>query len=243
MSAIHAYPFEFATQVSDPEADLGAFLNWLDLQSGQLWPISKNSSRGIVIHCKTDNIKNIWYGAIVSRSLLQDIYSQQGGQFIKMNIPPGSVLNFFAMRRDSFRGLYSQYHGTISISNFIDGLYKDYHSFVHAKKAEAIRNLGALEEKQELKAEKILNKRFAFRGKKKQGILQDKTNFRNELENIASLNKVSFSLYDHAAEKFPDDEPELQQGVKTACSEYSFNDISLTRHIKDWLIQCYTLNG
>ena len=227
--------FIFAKEVDASDASFLDYFDWLIEKNDTdvLWPYHikfGDSPPQITKQLYTFSSNKYWYGVILSGKTkqFQHILSRENGKItikaIEINGEPPVELNFFCIRKDSGKGIYSHYIGSYPFNSFIKDLWGSYRIFVQLRKEKAIAE-------KKLPKNKI-NSLYAMRGKCLYGPLYSPVEFKKLIDKLQYIEEVRLTTYEIDKEE---DEPVV--GIFNSKREVfnfrSDNAIGVT--IKKWL--------
>jgi len=226
--------FTFAKQVEAPDASFDNYFSWLSGLNDKkmIWPYSKEHGENLneTKELYTYTYEDYWYGLIISgkQKLVQHKRIREDGKIIikkeEIKGEPPVELNFFCIRRDSGKGVYSHYIGSYQFGQFIKDLWSSYRKFVELKK-----NAAKLDAK--LPDDKITEV-YSLKGKNESSRLYNPKTFKELVAKLNYMEEVRFSTYEC------DDEEDVPVGdiLKSKYAKYKFTkDILINEEKRDWL--------
>ncbi len=226
--------FFFGLEALAPDASFEHFFDWLKLHPQNEWPFYKPFDSAI------DEYKhkiflgindNYWYGLfLTARTNEYQYYVQQDGDNIKIisksnNGDPPVEVNFFCIRKDSKKGIYSHHSGSYAFSTFIYDLWKCYKSFLAPKVTAAL----AIPEK---KKQKEALKSYSLHGRVQYGPLYLPGSFEHLLSKLKKIRTVVATTYSVNDEN----DRSVADKIKAIRKEYKFDSSMLIDHTtKSWI--------
>ena len=229
--------FTFAKEVDAQDASFGCYFKWLYELNGneQLnWPYSKENGKNEneIKELYVYNNEMFWYGLIISgnKKMVQHKRIRDNGKIIikeeKIKEEPSVELNFFCIRRDSGKGIFSYYRGSYQFGQFIKDLWGTYRTFVKNKK-----NAAKLERKL---TKNQLNEQYSLYKKNKSSPLYTPETYKELVKRLEYVDEVRFSTYEC------DDEEDVAVSdiLKSKYVKYKFvKDVPILEKTKDWLVK------
>lgn len=228
--------FIFGNQVEAQEASFTNFANWLIDKSKKEhnWPFGSKSSNTIAVIQK---YRDYLIGLLCPEKGNKFYHSKK---FVngKLSLAPSDMgddateINFFSIRLDNFKGLYSYYSGSHSLSAFLDDLWKSYTEFVREKREVAEKGLDQNLPKK--KKEEFL-KDYSLYSKSKYSVLMTEDEFETFVKQFNRLEEVRITTLKADSS---DDLP--IKGIMKQCSKkYLFVDTPISNKIIGWLVRKY----
>ncbi len=148
-----------------------------------------------------NELNDAWCGVVLSgRATEFHHYVQQVGNVVNVVTqhvgpnPPVEV-NFFCIRKDSYKGIYSNYYGSYAFNGFLNDVWGAYRHFVHQTRATHVAGLQAqnpdLDEDDIYEAELP----YSLRGKAKYAPLYTPTAFENLIQQLNQVEEVRMTTY------------------------------------------------
>lgn len=226
--------FAFSEEVDALDASFSNYFSWLfgKNDSNLLWPYH------IQFEDFPDETKRLyifsndkyWYGVVVSGKTkqFQHILTRENGKTtikaIKVKGEPPVELNFFCIRQDSGKGIYSHYFGSYQFRTFIKDLWGTYRQYVSQKKDQAIL-LGKLPKGE-------IDKIYSIAGRCLYGPLYTPDEFTKLLKKLAYIEEVRFTTYEIDS----DDDIPVEDIFNSKREVYNFNsELPVTKKVKDWI--------
>lgn len=224
--------FYFNTGIQENSVSMLNFFRWLKNidNSDRDWPYYKYEKNpqftrklylndndtyiaGLIISSKT-NIFNHYVKKDESGKVTIEAKAVDGN-------PPVEI-NFFCIRKDSMKGIYSHYMSSYAFNLFLSELWSTYLDFVKQKKAEAEQS-GAIDN---------INKRFSTKGIKKCGPLFTPGEFKELIGKLYNISEVRATTYElEGADK---DNLSLSNNLKSVHQVFRLDGQSDTL-IKGWI--------
>jgi hypothetical protein len=234
---VQGSPFYFGHQVRPAAAQFGPFFAWLQtLPQSTPWPPHVPHSSAFAyrreLFCNT--LSDVFCGVILSaRSTDFHHYINRNGSNIRVEAreigsnPPVEV-NFFCLRKDSCKGLYSHYHGSYSFGNFLSHLWGAYRLFVEQQRDLALRGI---EDDEDQAATRRL---YSLRNRAKYAPIYNQENFEALVRQLTQLYEVRMTSYEVDA---PSDAP-VSNRIKNVHQVFRLVDNQRAdRALLDWLKQ------
>lgn len=233
-SKIKGGSFTFAQEVESSNASFDKYFAWLTKKNdtGLLWPyhIEFNDIPSVTKKLYIFSKKKYYYGVILSGKtrLFQHVLSRENGKVtikaIRIKGEPPVELNFFCIRKDSGKGIYSHYVGSYPFHIFIKDLWGTYRFFVNLMKKKA-------EVKNKLSTDKI-NSLYSLQGKCQYGPLFSPEEFKKLIEKLRYIDEVRLTTYEIDSEE---DEPVLNI-FNSKREVYSLNNEKVIgKKIREWI--------
>lgn len=253
--SIKGSAFYFGDQVDAPEASFSIFFQWLKAQAApeREWPFinGKKKPDGFIRQVFFDFNEFYWYGVFISAKTneFQHYVKKIDGkiiieaQAVKGN--PPVEMNFFCIRRDTCKALFSHYVGSYRFNSFISDLWAHYRHFVDIQKNKVIEDQkendkGEAKTKGKAKKLKELGKTFSLNGKCNHSALFDPRSFNEMLDKLQKIEVVRLTTYETDS---PDDEP-VRSRVNTVHKTYRFK---MTEHVdskfRNWVKDMRAVNA
>jgi hypothetical protein len=229
--------FTFEKEVEAQDASFLEYFKWLSQKNDKdiLWPYSVSFGdetpplkKQLYIYSSTQ----YWYGVILSgktkqfQHILKRVEGRVTIKAIELNGEPPLELNFFCIRKDSGKGIYSHYVGSYPFSNFIKDLWGSYRTFVTLKRENAI----ALKEQSKAK----ISFAYSMKGKCLYGPLYSPKEFEKLIDKLQYVEEIRLTTYEVESEE---DEP-VSGIFKSKREIYNFNNEgAVTVEVKKWLFE------
>jgi hypothetical protein len=229
--------FTFEKQVEATDASFTEYFDWLSKKNdtGVLWPYNisfGDNTPPITKQLYIFSSNKFWYGVVLSGKTkqFQHILSRENGKVtikaIEINGQPPVELNFFCIRKDSGKGIYSHYVGSYPFNSFIKDLWGTYRVFVKMMKDKAI-------------VEKILSQDkisslYSLKGKCLYGPLYSPIEFKKLIDKLQYVEEVRLTTY-----KIESEEDEPVSGIFNSKREvYKLsNETAIGAKVKNWLYE------
>lgn len=224
--------FYFGEAVDSERGALPAFYQWIrSMGSATQWPFVVRQGEVEIkrrIYCNLTDTH--FYGIFLSaRSTeFQHFIRQEAGRVIvearsTAGNPPVEM-NFFAIRLDSNKGLFSHYIGSYRFQQFMRDLWASYQYFVQMKLAEEITGLDE-------RSANSVKSRYSLRGKCMYSPLYTPGTFGDLLNQLGTMSELRMTTYtvDEAADR------PVSNAIKSVHSVYRFNEVRVDAGIRGWL--------
>jgi len=238
---IRGTAFYFGDQVAAKDASLNDFFSWLMAKNAadKKWPYLYSDSRpekkASVFLKQIDGFLVGIISLDKENKTLHELEDKNGKIELIAKTLVGEIveMNFFCIRLDNFRGIYSYYVGSYSLQTFLQELWLTYKQFVEQKKAAFENGLeGGLSK---TKIEKLLKDYSLHQKKQYQYILMsnDVKSMLNEFCNIEELQVTSFAVHGES------DTP-VAPNLKQVRSVYRFTVLPIKQDgVLDWALNKY----
>lgn len=227
--------FIFSKEVKAKDASFKNYFKWLSSQNDHelFWPYHIKYAK------KTDETRQLymfvnddyWYGVVLSgkNKQFQHVKRKKDGKIIieavTIDGEPPVELNFFCIRQDSGKGIYSHYLGSYPFHAFIKDLWGSYREFVLRQKKKALSTRKFPKSQ--------INKLYSLAGRCQYGPLYSPEEFEKLLNKLAHIEEVRFTTYEIDNEE---DEP-VGELFSSKREIYKFKSEKLvTKKIRDWII-------
>jgi hypothetical protein len=227
--------FFFGDEVQAPTASFDEFFQWLaSLDVGTEWPPHRPFVPGYPYRRRfLINIGRDYYCGVVlsERSAEHGHFVRQEGNVITVEARALGAnkpveINFFTLRKDSHKGIYSHYYGSYSFNGFLGDLWREYVRFVEVRKARAV----AAREPNE--SEEVVGRPFSIRGKAKWSPLFNPRDFDALVRELDQLTEVRLTTY----EVDGDDDAPASRDISNIHHVYRLKEgVRPTRALLDWL--------
>ncbi|ACH40241.1 MAG: hypothetical protein ACD_55C00169G0003 [uncultured bacterium] len=224
--------FYFGRAVEAPAAAFPDFFRWIkQTGAGVQWPfIVREGDVEIRRRIFCDLTATHFYGIFLSarNTEFQHFVRRENGRVIIEAIStagnPPIEMNFFAMRMDSNKGLFSHYLGSYRFQQFLSDLWASYQNFVQLKKAETLNGL-------EGRAAKAVAEAFSLRGRCMHSPLYTPGSFNDLVERLGTMSELRMTTYDV---EDPADRP-VSNVLKSVHRVYRFDAVRVDAGIRGWL--------
>jgi hypothetical protein len=204
---VQGSPFFFGNQADPQAASFDHFFNWLQsLPPGSTWPPHVTHSAAFAYRreffCNT--LSDMYCGVILSaRSTDFNHYINRTGNTVRVESRPVGAnppveVNFFCLRKDSSKGLYSHYYGSYAFSSFLKDLWGGYRTFVEMKRDEALGVLTDPDDKSDV------HDKYTLRNRAKYAPLYNPEDFDRLVRELTEVFEVRLTSYQVTA---PEDTP------------------------------------
>ena len=231
---VNGSAFYFGDAVEAPVASLLNFYNWLsNTDSTAQWPYVYNQGDVEIrrnLYCSVDG--TYCYGIILSarNAEFQHFVRREGNRVIVQEQStsgnPPVEMNFFAIRIDSNKGIYSHYKGSYPFSIFLNDLWKSYRFFVEMKKTTATTG-------QSSDGVERINATYSLRYKASHSPLYTPGTFSTLVERLTTISEVRMTSY--AVEEHED--RAVSDQIRSVHKEYRFTEdrLNVTGFVRTWL--------
>lgn len=235
---IRGSAFCFGNPVDSPRASFRKFVAWVkSIGPGAVWPfiVSPNSNAGGVgrnLYCGSDATH--FYGIFLSgrNTDFQHFVKQEGNKVIvearSTNGNPPVEMNFFCMRLDSQKGLFSHYPGSYRFSTFQRDLWTTYVRFVNAARD---AHLASLTKDELEKTGEAVRKSYSFEKRGRVSPLFTPAEFETLLDRLKNVDEVHATSYSVDS---PNDQP-VSARVKSVHTVHRFVEETPPSVLKAWL--------
>jgi hypothetical protein len=234
---VNGSAFYFGDEALSQDVNFPAFFTWLKarLEDDQ-WPPQRINAPGYAYERKIyiNDLADAWCGVILSGKTGQlDHYLQKVGLVHTVVAreregEPPVELNFFCLRKDSHKGIYSHYHGSYSFGSFQRDLWGAYVHFVRAKKDEALALLPAGADKAQVK---FTEKQYSLHKKALYSPLYNPGTFDDLVAGLTEVQEVRMTTYKIDG---PTDRP-MRDKIKNVHQVYRLSPAPVTDAMKAWI--------
>lgn len=232
--------FYFGLQAEAQEAQFDPFFNSLTaLPPKTEWPLHRPFIEGYAYRRRLfcNAVKDGWCGVVLSaRATEFHHYVQQVGNQVTVvareNGPNAPVeVNFFCIRKDSFKGIYSSYYGSYSFHSFLADLWGTYRQFVAEAREAHVRTLiGQGVEEEDIEDARKL---YSMRGRAAYSPLYNPGSFEELVRQLNIISEVRLTTYAVDAKS---DQP-VSDRIHNVHKVYRLQDGQrLDRTLFDWII-------
>jgi len=227
--------FYFANQVEATDAAFVPFFAWLrNATITANWPPQRilgpgaSHRREIFI----SDLPDTWCGVVISARTTQfHHYVKRVGNVVTIEArntganPPVEV-NFFCLRKDSFKGIYSHYYGSYAFNGFLYDLWGAYRHYVEIQCVAALELLG-VEDDPEIK------RAYSFRGKSNTAPMFSPKAFAAMVRELSTVTEVRLTTYSVDA---PGDQP-VANKIRNIHKVYRLQEAfpHLDNSMMDWI--------
>jgi hypothetical protein len=232
--------FYFGKEADRADVKFEKFFLWLAERPTQHWPPHKPDEAAYAYKREifTNVLDDYFCGVIISaRRSDYHHYVKRKGASVSIETKgvgpnPPVEINFFCLRRDSSRGIYSHHFGSYSFNSFLKDLWGAYRYFVDAKKKVAFEALeeahapGIVAARKELAAGYSLSKRAVY------SPLCNPEEFEKLVGALSVVTEVRLTSYNVDA---PSDTP-VKDRIKSVHAVYKLvKDQPPTHALIDWV--------
>lgn len=229
---VHGSALYFGNAADSERASLPNFYRWIkNVGPEAQWPfIPREGEIQIKRSVYCDVNATHFYGVFLSArdAEFQHFVKREGDRIIiearSTDGNPPVEMNFFAIRLDSNKGLFSHYLGSYRFTNFLNDLWASYRNFVEMKLAEE------LSEAVEADADEI-RRRYSLRGRANHSPLFTPGTFENLVDRLSVMSEVRMTTYEVDG---PDDRP-VANNLKSVHKVYRLSEIQVDAGVKQWL--------
>jgi len=222
----------FGDAVQSERASLPNFYRWIkEVGSEAQWPFMPREGDVQIkrrVYCDVNATH--FYGVFLSarNAEFQHFIKREGDRVIvearSTDGNPPVEMNFFAIRLDSNKGLFSHYLGSYRFTNFLNDLWTSYRHFVEMKM------LAELAEVDEAHADEI-RRRYSLRGKAAHSPLYTPGTFENLIERLGTMSEVKMTTYEVDG---PADQP-VANSLKSVHKVYRLEEMQVDAGVRGWL--------
>lgn len=222
----------FGNAVNSEHASLPIFYRWIkEVGSEVQWPFVQREGEVEIkrrLFCGINDTH--FFGVFLSarNAEYQHFIKREGDRIIveakSTDGNPPVEMNFFAIRLDSNKGLFSHYLGSYRFTNFLNDLWATYRNFVEMKKVEELAVVG------EGNADAV-NKRYSLRGKASHSPLYTPGTFENLIERLSTMSEVRMTTYEVDG---PADQP-VANKLKSVHKVYRLEEMQVDAGARGWL--------
>lgn len=222
--------FYFGDAVGSEQASLHLFYQWIkDTEQETQWPFIPREGQAQIkrtIFC--DVSATHFYGVFLSarNAEYQHFIRREGNRILvearSTGGNPPVEMNFFAIRLDSNKGLFSHYLGSYRFQQFMADLWASYRHFVDIKKAEELTG-GANENE--------VQRRHSLRGKCNHSPLYRPGTFESLIERLSSIAEVRMTTYEVDE---PADRP-VGNNINSVHKVYRLDAVRVDAGVREWL--------
>lgn len=191
--------FMFGREVDSPDADFQSFFSWLlAIDNQPAWPYYRNNHDGDNYRREffIKKIENGPYCGVVISARTSEFrhYVSKIGNKIKItakntNGNPPVEVNFFCIRSDNYKGIYSNYHGSYAFSSFLVDLWRTYAFHVKSKYDLIISTVSEIDGVK-------LKKKYSLQNKNYTSPLYTPGSFNDLLKDMARIREVRYTTYE-----------------------------------------------
>lgn len=215
--------FYFGQEVEARNGSFEEYFKWLINQDrDKPWPYHKEFDEKKESYKRElfiDSNQDYWFGLFISAKTRNfQHYVNRIGNIVtieqrSVNGNPPVEVNFFCIRKDSQKGLYSHHSGSYSFGIFINNLWASYRSFINCQKAIALSSCTKDKEKKKIKQQ------YSIIGKNQTGPLFLPDDFDRLIDRLKCIDKVQATSYsiDSPADRA------VRKQIRHVHSEYKFD--------------------
>jgi hypothetical protein len=230
---IKGFAFYFGDEVSATDASFNHFFSWIqEFNPETQWPYLQDSRTDFRRRLYFAANENHWYGVFISARAteFQHFMRREGARVIvearSVSGDPPIEMNFFCMRKDSRKGIFSHYRGSYSFRIFIRDLWNCYRSFVVLKKESRLNNMGPADSEERTKRE------YSIHSKAKSGPLFTPGSFDQLLGRLATIDELRVTAYEVDS---PADEP-VSGKIRNVHKIYRFQSSEIVdSRLRQWI--------
>lgn len=230
---IRGSAFYFGKAADAPDAGFDSFFTWIVNQGPDVqWPyIAKDRDAGVrrSLYCNLDDTHFVGVFLSARSAEFQHFVKREGTQItIEARSTAGNPpveMNFFCIRRDSNKGIYSHYVGSFSFQRFLNDLWASYRNFVTQQRDVHLNALAEGETKTRVQ------KLYALRNRRRDSPLYTPGSFDALLARLDSICEVRATTYSVDA---PSERP-VSQTLKSVHKTFHLAETPATPSVRDWL--------
>lgn len=224
--------FYFGDAVSSDRATLPQFYQQIKNTGSEFqWPFVLREEEVEIrrrVYCDIDDTH--FYGIFLSARNAEFqyfVHTENGRVKVEAKSTDGNPpveMNFFAIRLDSNKGLFSHYLGSYRFQQFLTDLWASYRHFVEMKKAEASEGLD------ESAAREVKN-HFSLNGKRNCSPLFTPGTFEeliNRLRSVSEVRMTTYEIDDHS-------DRSVSNNIKSVHKVYRLNATPADARLKTWV--------
>lgn len=191
--------FYFGKEVDANDGSFEEYFRWLiNIDRDKPWPYHKRFDEKKETYKRQlfiDSNQDFWFGLFISAKTRNfQHYVKRIGDTItieqrSINGNPPVEVNFFCIRKDSQKGIYSHHSGSYPFGIFINNLWANYRSYIDIKKAFALSVCTKGKEK------KQVNQRYSIIGKNHTGALFLPDDFNRLIDRLKCIDTVKATSY------------------------------------------------
>jgi hypothetical protein len=224
--------FYFGDAVTSDNASFPNFYQWVKNNGSDIqWPfILREGNVEIKRRIFCDLTTTHFYGIFLSsrNAEFQHFVRREGNRVIveavSTNGNPPIEMNFFAIRRDSNKGIFSHYLGSYRFQQFLSDLWASYRYFVESKKVEALDGLTE-------QAADLVRPQYSLREKCNYSPLYTPGTFENLINNLGTISEVRMTTYqvDDQADRA------VSNNLTSVHKVYRLNEVRVDGGVRGWL--------
>ena len=225
--------FFFGIAAEADAASFGNYFTWLKSVGPEpFWPYIEREEEPEVrrsLYCDLD--RSHFFGVFLSarNAEYQHFVRHEGDRVIvearSTEGDPPVEMNFFCLRRDSNKGIFSHYMGSYRFQQFLQDLWITYREFVKKQKMQHMANL------QEGETDANIAKLYSLYKRRQDSPLYTPGTFNDLLNRLAIVSEIratSYSVDD------PADEP-VSGSLKSVHKVFRLNEVRVQPRIKRWI--------
>lgn len=225
--------FFFGCEADSSKVTFNNYFRWLkDVGSDAQWPfIPRDDDPEIKRTLFCDMDADHFFGVFLSarNAEYQHFVKREGNRVIvearSTQGDPPVEMNFFCLRRDSNKGIYSHYLGSYRFQQFLHDLWISYKEFVKQQKEDHLANLVEGETKGQIAPQ------YSVRDRRRYALLYTPGTFAQLLNRLDVVREVRATSYSVDA---PEDQP-VSNKLKSIHKVYRLDEIPADQGIKQWL--------
>ncbi len=226
--------FKFGNQVNADDAKFDDFFKWLNDSNGKVpWPYFKGQSdndsyrRELYINSTDTTFCGVLISARTSE--FRHYVSNVGGKIqIKAKSTGGNPpveVNFFCLKRDNYKGIYSNYHGSYAFSKFLSDIWRTYTFFVNMKYQKGIELVDE-------KTAEAIKENYSLRNLNFTSPIYSPGSFGNLLAELKKVQEVRFTTYELEDE---DDCRPVNSKINNVHKTIRFTSELVDDQMKSWI--------
>jgi hypothetical protein len=190
--------FYFGDEVNASDASFDQFFTWIqEMKSDRSWPyhIKFDTSSDIRRQLYFGSNSDYWFGVFISArtSEFQHFVKRLGDRIViearATGGDPPVEMNFFCMRKDSRKGIFSHYRGSYPFSLFLKDFWNCYRSFVEDKKELKLSKLTPGDTKKSIETD------YSLQFKARYGPLFTPGSFDELIKRLDTIEEVRLTTY------------------------------------------------
>jgi hypothetical protein len=231
--------FYFGNQAEAVDARFEPFFHTLTSPTGCAWPVHRPFMEGHPFRRKLflNELPDAWCGVVLSaRATEFHHYVQQVGDVVNVIAqqtgpnPPVEV-NFFCLRKDSGKGVYSNYYGSYAFGGFLADLWHSYRHFVDAAREAHLHGQPGLNDADDVRE---AAKPYSLHGKAQYAPLYSPQSFEQLVQLLHEVEEVRLTTYSVDTAR---DRP-VKDRINNVHKVYRLKEGSqrLDRRLLDWIM-------
>lgn len=227
--------FYFGNAADAPSVSFDNFFTWLkDTGSDAQWPFIPRDDEVEIkrsLFCDVD--EEHFFGVFLSARTaeFQHFVKREGNRVIvearSTEGDPPVEMNFFCLRRDSNKGIFSHYMGSYRFQHFLHDLWITYKEFVKQHKEAHLANL------QEGERQTVVAKSYSLFERRQESPLYTPGSFNELLDRLNTVHEVRATSYSVDG---PVDQP-VSGSLKSVHRVYRLEETNANAGIKGWIRQ------